>query len=109
MILHFPMCVQHPGGEEVLIENAGSDSTTAFDDVGHSSDARTMLEQYYIGELDGASKAAAAKPAAVSAASASTTAKSSPPAPTNQTSSFQLVVPLLIVAAAIIYTQFFAN
>ena len=41
---------QHPGGEEILIENAGADSTENFEDVGHSSDAREMLEEYYIGE-----------------------------------------------------------
>jgi len=40
---------EHPGGEEILIENAGIDSTEAFEDVGHSSDAREMLEQYYKG------------------------------------------------------------
>jgi len=34
-----------------LIENAGADSTENFEDVGHSSDAREMLEEYYIGEL----------------------------------------------------------
>lgn len=43
--------LQHPGGEEILIENAGSDSTENFEDVGHSSDAREMLEEYLIGEL----------------------------------------------------------
>merc|ERR1712198_79519 len=42
---------EHPGGEEILIENAGEDSTENFEDVGHSSDAREMLEEYYIGEL----------------------------------------------------------
>merc|ERR1712150_212284 len=42
---------EHPGGEEILIENAGLDSTENFEDVGHSSDAREMLEEYYIGEL----------------------------------------------------------
>lgn len=43
--------MQHPGGEEILIENAGTDSTESFEDVGHSSDAREMLEEYLIGEL----------------------------------------------------------
>eukprot|EP00088_Acartia_fossae_P060859 TRINITY_DN7297_c0_g2_i1.p1 TRINITY_DN7297_c0_g2~~TRINITY_DN7297_c0_g2_i1.p1 ORF type:complete len:139 (+),score=26.94 TRINITY_DN7297_c0_g2_i1:41-457(+) len=42
---------EHPGGEEILIENAGVDSTENFEDVGHSSDAREMLAEYYIGEL----------------------------------------------------------
>ena len=34
-----------------MIENAGTDSTEAFEDVGHSSDAREMIEEYYVGEL----------------------------------------------------------
>ncbi|XP_015239701.1 PREDICTED: cytochrome b5-like [Cyprinodon variegatus] len=42
---------EHPGGEEVLLEQAGADATESFEDVGHSTDAREMLEQYYIGEL----------------------------------------------------------
>merc|ERR1712032_897258 len=42
---------EHPGGEEILIENAGTDSIESFEDVGHSSDAREMLEAYYMGEL----------------------------------------------------------
>uniref|UniRef100_A0A8D2NJM6 Cytochrome b5 type B n=1 Tax=Zosterops lateralis melanops TaxID=1220523 RepID=A0A8D2NJM6_ZOSLA len=41
----------HPGGEEVLLEQAGKDATESFEDVGHSTDAREMLKQYYIGEV----------------------------------------------------------
>ena len=42
---------QHPGGEEILIEHAGQDSTEPFEDVGHSTDARDMMKEYLIGEL----------------------------------------------------------
>jgi len=42
---------EHPGGEEILIENGGMDATENFEDVGHSSDAREMLSEYYVGEL----------------------------------------------------------
>lgn len=42
---------EHPGGEEVLLEQAGADATESFEDVGHSTDAREMLEQYLVGEL----------------------------------------------------------
>ncbi|XP_029495031.1 cytochrome b5-like [Oncorhynchus nerka] len=42
---------EHPGGEEVLVEQAGADATESFEDVGHSTDARELLIQYYIGEL----------------------------------------------------------
>ncbi|XP_037947478.1 cytochrome b5 [Teleopsis dalmanni] len=42
---------EHPGGEEVLIEQGGKDATENFEDVGHSSDAREMMKKYKIGEL----------------------------------------------------------
>jgi len=42
---------EHPGGEEILIEHAGQDASEDFEDVGHSSDAREMLLEYYVGEL----------------------------------------------------------
>lgn len=42
---------EHPGGEEVLLEQAGKDGTEAFEDVGHSTDAREMMKKYKIGEL----------------------------------------------------------
>jgi len=42
---------EHPGGEEVLLEQGGSYSTEAFEDVGHSTDSRELMEQYCIGEL----------------------------------------------------------
>lgn len=42
---------EHPGGEEVLLEQAGVDASESFEDVGHSYDAREMLKQYYIGDV----------------------------------------------------------
>ncbi|CEG81673.1 Putative Cytochrome b5 [Rhizopus microsporus] len=44
--------VEHPGGEEVLIDEAGKDATEAFEDIGHSDEAREMLDKYQIGVLD---------------------------------------------------------
>lgn len=43
--------LQHPGGEEVLLEQAGKDGSEAFEDVGHSSDARELMVKYKIGEI----------------------------------------------------------
>ncbi|RDD40073.1 Cytochrome b5 [Trichoplax sp. H2] len=42
---------EHPGGEEVLLEMAGKEATEAFEDVGHSTDARSMMQNYYIGDI----------------------------------------------------------
>ena len=44
----------HPGGADALIEVAGQDSTVAFEDVGHSADARETMEEFLIGRLEGA-------------------------------------------------------
>lgn len=48
---------EHPGGEEVLIEHkikSGKfkDATEAFEDVGHSMDARDLMKKYQIGVLE---------------------------------------------------------
>jgi len=42
---------EHPGGEEVLLDVGGQDATEAFEDVGHSDEAREILERLYVGEL----------------------------------------------------------
>ncbi|XP_015272224.1 PREDICTED: cytochrome b5 isoform X1 [Gekko japonicus] len=42
---------EHPGGEEVLREQAGGDATENFEDVGHSTDARALSDTFIIGEL----------------------------------------------------------
>ncbi|KAJ8952689.1 hypothetical protein NQ318_021005 [Aromia moschata] len=45
------LLLQHPGGEEVLLEQAGKEASEAFEDVGHSSDARELMVKFKIGEL----------------------------------------------------------
>ncbi|KAL9026489.1 MAG: hypothetical protein Q9196_004854, partial [Gyalolechia fulgens] len=42
---------EHPGGEEVLLDVGGQDATEAFEDVGHSDEARSILEGLKAGEL----------------------------------------------------------
>ncbi|WAR11873.1 CYB5-like protein [Mya arenaria] len=43
--------IEHPGGEEIIMENAGTDATVPFDTKGHSQDAYKLLQKYCIGEL----------------------------------------------------------
>ncbi|ADV25287.1 cytochrome b5 [Cryptococcus gattii E566] len=52
---------EHPGGDEVLLEEAGRDATEAFEDVGHSDEARDMLKKMYLGEFQGEKKGKAKK------------------------------------------------
>nr|CAG8520140.1 15454_t:CDS:2 [Entrophospora candida] len=40
---------EHPGGEEVLLDEGGKDATEAFEDVGHSDEARELLKGFEIG------------------------------------------------------------
>ncbi|XP_036100351.1 cytochrome b5 isoform X3 [Molossus molossus] len=53
---------EHPGGEEVLREQAGGDATENFEDVGHSSDARELSKTYIIGELHPDDRSKISKP-----------------------------------------------
>jgi len=43
--------MEHPGGEEVILQQAGRDATDAFNEVGHSADAIEMAKDYVIGKL----------------------------------------------------------
>ncbi|ERN09073.1 hypothetical protein AMTRI_Chr06g197440 [Amborella trichopoda] len=42
----------HPGGDEVLLSATGKDATDDFEDVGHSTSARAMMDEFYVGEID---------------------------------------------------------
>lgn len=44
---------EHPGGEEVVVDVAGTDATEPFDDIGHSDDAHEILASLKIGNLKG--------------------------------------------------------
>jgi cytochrome b involved in lipid metabolism len=41
----------HRGGEEVMLDVGGQDATEAFEDVGHSDEAREILEGLLVGTL----------------------------------------------------------
>ncbi|XP_062202994.1 uncharacterized protein LOC133905266 [Phragmites australis] len=44
----------HPGGEDVLLHaSASGDATEAFEEVGHSTSAISMMDSYLIGSIEG--------------------------------------------------------
>ena len=49
----------HPGGAGIIVPNAGTDATEAFDDIGHTNYAVSLLDKYLVGQLQGAEDAAA--------------------------------------------------
>lgn len=60
---------EHPGGEEVLLEQGGAFATEAFEDVGHSTDARELMEEYLVGELPDEEKESKSQPSNTSSLS----------------------------------------
>ncbi|KAG7097375.1 hypothetical protein E1B28_004725 [Marasmius oreades] len=59
---------EHPGGDEVILAEAGArDATEAFEDVGHSDEARALLPGMLVGTFEETEKLKI-KPAASAAA-----------------------------------------
>uniref|UniRef100_A0A0R3S2Y3 Cytochrome b5 n=1 Tax=Elaeophora elaphi TaxID=1147741 RepID=A0A0R3S2Y3_9BILA len=46
----------HPGGSEVLLKLSGLDATEAYEDIGHSTDAQLLKENYLVAEIVDAEK-----------------------------------------------------
>lgn len=46
-----PFLEDHPGGAEVLLDNAGRDASECFNDVGHSDDARIWRTRFMVGKV----------------------------------------------------------
>ncbi|KAJ9555497.1 hypothetical protein OSB04_010111 [Centaurea solstitialis] len=42
----------HPGGNDVLLDVAGKNASEEFEEAGHGSAARLMLDEYYVGEVN---------------------------------------------------------
>lgn len=42
---------EYSGGEEVILDVGGQDATEAFEDVGHSDEARETLDELLVGTL----------------------------------------------------------
>ncbi|EEH19514.1 hypothetical protein PABG_01833 [Paracoccidioides brasiliensis Pb03] len=68
---------EHPGGEEVLLDVGGQDATEAFEDVGHSDEAREILQGMLVGSLKRLPGDPVAKPQYQSTSSSSTTSSGS--------------------------------
>ncbi|CAF1002646.1 unnamed protein product [Adineta ricciae] len=93
---------EHPGGEEVLKEQHGADASNAFEDVGHSTDAREQMKGYEIGEIhpDDIKTKVKPRPLIVNPSNSSENAAGS---------WVRFVIPLVIVIVAIIYFRLFSK
>ncbi|VDC06158.1 unnamed protein product [Peniophora sp. CBMAI 1063] len=43
---------EHPGGDEVILTETSKDATEAFEDVGHSDEARALLPDMLVGDFE---------------------------------------------------------
>ncbi|KAJ3182668.1 Cytochrome b5 isoform E [Geranomyces variabilis] len=96
---------EHPGGEEVMIEVGGQDASEAFEEIGHSDDARDLLKGFYVGDLS--AKAKLGKAATKVATSVSTSVSSGAEAAKTKAKSsgfpFFPLVPLIAIVAFAVY------
>ncbi|KAJ5984098.1 cytochrome b5 [Penicillium waksmanii] len=67
---------EHPGGEEVLLDVGGQDGTEAFEDVGHSDEAREILDGLLVGNVKRMPGDPAPKSHGATSSSSATTASS---------------------------------
>ena len=93
----FPLPIQI-WGFNVNYVFAGKDATDDFDDVGHSTSARAMMDEYYVGDFD---------KAFIPAKTAKYTPPKQPHYNPDKTSDFiirllQFLVPLLILGLAFV-------
>ncbi|KAL1934649.1 hypothetical protein VTP01DRAFT_6831 [Rhizomucor pusillus] len=86
---------EHPGGEEVLLDEAGKDATEAFEDIGHSDEAREILEKYYVGELEEKARKTEQNYSSIRAGELPEQPKGS--------SAWRVILPALVVAGALAY------
>ncbi|XP_057805855.1 cytochrome B5 [Salvia miltiorrhiza] len=43
---------EHPGGDEVMLNVSGKDASLDFDDIGHTTYAQGLMEDFLIGKID---------------------------------------------------------
>jgi cytochrome b involved in lipid metabolism len=84
----------HPGGPEIIHNQAGRDATDEFEEVFHSETAKKMLPEYRVGTVKGAKKASVKKTSEKAVVT---------PSATNP---LLFVIPLLVVAGAAAYANF---
>jgi len=91
----------HPGGPEILLQNAGTDATNEFEQVFHSAQARTQLNDYVVGiakEYTGPLDAATNQSSGGSTSTKQTSAGSA-----TGGSTLVFVIPVVVIAAALAY------
>lgn len=94
---------EHPGGPQIILDVAGQDANDDFEDIGHSTDARNMLESYLVGKIKKSSiKKAPLKNISPTNNGASICEATNPKTESLLTKSF-FFVPFMFLVAAMLY------
>ncbi|XP_071691046.1 cytochrome b5-like [Rutidosis leptorrhynchoides] len=96
-----PFLDDHPGGDEVLTQATKKDATEDFEDVGHSQNARDMLKDFYVGDIDVSTmpQKGQYKPSSSSGSGSKEASESS----SNTTAMVVLPIIILVLAYALYY------
>lgn len=46
-----PFLEDHPGGQDILLEQQGQDASESFYDVGHSEEAKKLMREFYVRDI----------------------------------------------------------
>jgi len=82
---------EHPGGDDVILAEASKDATQAFEDVGHSDEARELLPGLLVGDFE--------KDGALKLSSMTTNSSGGVSGAVEQGSNFMYFVPLTLLGA----------
>lgn len=93
---------EHPGGEDIMLDSSGRDATREFEDVGHSGEARSQLEDLLIGTLRAPTDEEKEAAAAEEALNVSTKVAGSTAAAT----AAKWLLPLAIVGVALLIRKY---
>ncbi|KAL3517324.1 hypothetical protein ACH5RR_024226 [Cinchona calisaya] len=92
----------HPGGEEVLLTATAKDATIDFEDVGHSDEAKELMNKYYIGDVDILTLPVKHRDTPTAAAASSAGGQTSG----GLVKILQFLIPLIILGLAFAYRQY---
>ncbi|KAI5699408.1 cytochrome b5-like [Diaphorina citri] len=99
-----PFLNEHPGGEEVLLDQRGQNATEHFEDVGHSTEARELMKKYKVGTISDPENI----PESSTGGSSSYDGKYVPPKSTDEESGMpSWVVPLVFGLLVVLVYQYF--
>lgn len=96
---------EHPGGYDIIVSTTGRDATRDFEEIGHSNQAKKLLDKYMVGTFEGGDSAPAGggHTATKSAAAAAAAPKSA------GMRMFHVILPILILIIALGLNFFYAS